>query len=208
MKKTIVAISRAYGAHGTTVGAKLAAKLGVPMFDKKIIDLASEKSGLSPEYIGKLEENITGSFLFNLASGAYNMHGFHGGYNYEMPMTYTAFTAQANAIQEIAKKGSSVIIGRCSDYLLREDPDCIKVFLYAEPQDRLEQCKAEFNLDDKAAEQQLRKFDRNRSNYYKNFTGENWGHVYAHDLSLNTTKVGIDGAVELIMEYLKRAGRL
>ncbi len=206
MKKTIVAISRAYGAHGTAVGSKLAMKLGVPMFDKKIIDLASEKSGLSPDYIGGLEENVTGSFLFNLASSAYNMHGYH--HAYDVPMTYTAFSAQAHAIKEIAQKGSSVIIGRCSDYLLKDDPDCVKVFLYAEHQDRLDQCKAEYGLDDKGAEQQLRKLDRNRSNYYKNYTGETWGYVYGHDLTINVTKVGVDGAVDIIMEYLRFAGRL
>lgn len=206
MSKTIVAISRAYGAHGTAVGGKLAAKLGVPVFDKKIIDLASEKSGLSSEYIGKLEENITGSFLFNLAASSYNVHGFH--HSYDVPMSYTAFSAQANAIQEIVKKGSCVIIGRCSDYLLRDDPDCVKVFLYAEREDRLSQCKAEYGLDDKGAEQQLRKLDRNRSNYYKNFTGENWGSVFNHDLSINVTKVGVDGAVELIYRYLVSAGRV
>ena len=130
MKKTIIAISRAYGAHGTVIGSRLAANLGIPLFDKKIIDLASEKSGLSPDYIGKLEENITGSFLFNLAAGSYNMHGIHTGY--DIPMSYTAFSAQAHVIQEIARKGSAVIIGRCSDYLLRDDPDCLKVFLYAD----------------------------------------------------------------------------
>lgn len=206
MKKTIIAISRAYGAHGTTIGGKLAARLGVPLFDRKIIDLASEKSGLSPDYIGKLEENITGSFLFNLAASSYNMHGFH--HNYDVPMSYTAFSAQANVIQEIAKKGSAVIIGRCSDYLLRDDPDCVKVFLYAEKEDRLAQCKAEYSLDDKAAEQQLKKLDRSRSNYYKNFTGETWGQVFAHDLSINVTKVGVDNAVDLIEQYLRSAGRL
>ncbi len=209
MKKTIIAISRAYGAHGTVIGGKLAADLGIPMFDRKIIDLASEKSGLSPDYIGKLEENITGSFLFNLAASSYNsynVHGFH--HTYDMPMSYTAFSAQANVIQEIAKKGSAVIIGRCSDYLLRDDPDCVKVFLFAELRDRLEQCKAEYNLDDRGAEQQLRKLDRSRQNYYKNFTGENWGQAQGHDLSVNVTKVGPDGAVAIIMEYLKAAGRL
>ncbi len=206
MKKTIIAISRAYGAHGTVVGSRLAAKLGIPMFDRKIIDLASEKSGLSPDYIGKLEENVTGSFLFNLAASSYNMHGFHR--SYDVPMSYTAFSAQANVIQEIAKKGSAVIIGRCSDYLLRDDPDCVRVFLYAEAQDRLEQCKAEYKLDDRAAEQQLKKLDRSRSNYYKNFTGENWGEAMSHDLSINVTKIGAEGAVDLILQYLKMAGRM
>ncbi len=206
MKKTIIAISRAYGAHGTVVGSRLAAKLGIPMFDRKIIDLAGEKSGLSPDYIGKLEENVTGSFLFNLAASSYNMHGFHR--SCDVPMSYTAFSAQANVIQEIAKKGSAVIIGRCSDYLLRDDPDCVRVFLYAEAQDRLEQCKAEYKLDDRAAEQQLKKLDRSRSNYYKNFTGENWGEAKSHDLSINVTKIGPEGAVDLILQYLKMAGRL
>lgn len=206
MKKTIIAISRAYGAHGTVVGSRLAAKLGIPMFDRKIIDLASEKSGLSPDYIGKLEENVTGSFLFNLAASSYNMHGFHR--SYDVPMSYTAFSAQANVIQEIAKKGSAVIIGRCSDYLLRDDPDCVRVFLYAEAQDRLEQCKAEYKLDDRAAEQQLKKLDRSRSNYYKNFTGENWGEAMSHDLSINVTKIGAEGAVDLILQYLKMSGRI
>ncbi len=206
MKKTIIAISRAYGAHGTVIGSKLAANLGIPLFDRKIIDLASEKSGLSPDYIGKLEENITGSFLFNLAAGSYNMHGIHTGY--DIPMSYTAFSAQAHVIQEIAKKGSAVIIGRCSDYLLRDDPDCVKVFLYADYDDRLRQCKEEYKLEDKAAEQQLRKLDRGRQNYYKNFTGENWGQAQGHDLSVNVSKVGVDGAVNIIMEFLKAAGRL
>lgn len=206
MKKTIIAISRAYGAHGTVIGSKLAANLGIPLFDRKIIDLASEKSGLSPDYIGKLEENITGSFLFNLAAGSYNMHGFHT--SYDVPMSYTAFSAQANVIQEIAKKGSAVIIGRCSDYLLRDDPDCVKVFLYADYDDRLRQCREEYKLDDKAAEQQLRKLDRGRQNYYKNFTGENWGQAQGHDLSINVSKVGAEGAVSVIMEFLKAAGRL
>lgn len=206
MKKTIIAISRAYGAHGTVIGSRLAANLGIPLFDKKIIDLASEKSGLSPDYIGKLEENITGSFLFNLAAGSYNMHGIHTGY--DIPMSYTAFSAQAHVIQEIARKGSAVIIGRCSDYLLRDDPDCLKVFLYADYGDRLRQCKEEYKLDDKAAEQQLRKLDRGRQNYYKNFTGENWGQAQGHDLSVNVSRVGADGAVNIIMEFLKAAGRL
>ncbi len=206
MKKTIVAISRAWGAHGTVIGGKLAGLLGVPMFDKKIIDLASEKSGLSPDFIGRMEENVTGSFLFNLAASSYNVHSFHR--NYDIPMSYTAFSAQANVIQEIAKKGSCVIIGRCSDYLLRDDPDCVKIFLYAEEADRLEQCRREYDLDEKGAQQQLRKLDRSRQNYYKNFTGENWGQVTGHDLSINVTKVGVDGAVELIMQYLRSAGRL
>lgn len=206
MKKTVIAISRAWGAHGTVVGSKLAALLGIPMFDKKIIDLASEKSGLSPDYIGGLEERVTGSFLFNLAAGAVSMHGYHR--SYDIPMSYTAFSAQANVIQEIANKGSAVIIGRCSDYLLREDPDCVKIFLYADEADRLEQCKREFNLDDKGAQQQLRKMDRSRQNYYKNFTGESWGQAAAHDLCINVTKIGVDGAVELIMQYLKAAGRV
>ncbi len=206
MKKTIVTVSRMYGSRGTTVAGKLSIELGVPMFDKKIIEMASEKSGLAPEFIDTLEKQSTGSFLFGLASSAYSMHGYH--YNYDLPVSYSAFSAQSSAIRELAQKGSCVIVGRCSDYILRDDPNCVKVFLYAEREERLRRCMEEFKLDEKAAEAELKRLDKSRVNYYKNFTGEPFGEAAAHDLSINTSKVGADGAVAVIMAYLKAMGRL
>lgn len=206
MIKTIITISRMYGSHGTAVAGKLAMELGVPMFDRKIIELASEKSGLAPEYIDTMEHRSTGSFLFGLASSAYTMHGYH--YNYDLPVSYTAFSAQSTAIREIAQKGSCVIIGRCADYILRDDPSCVKVFLYADRTERLRRCMEEFGLDEKAADAELRKLDKARVNYYKNFTGEPFGEAVAHDLSVNTSRVGVDGAVKVMMAYLEASGRI
>ena len=210
MKKTVIAISRTYGSHGTVVGRELAAKLGVPMFDKKIIEMAAEKSGLSPDYIDNLETHASSSFLFNLASSTYQAGAAAAGiaHFYDLPMSYTAFSAQTTVIKDLAQRGSCVIIGRCSDYILRSDLNCVKVFLYAEEADRIEQAKKEFGMNDKAAAAQVKKMSKGRANYYKNFTGETWGQALSHDLTINTTKVGAGGAVEVILAYLRQTGAM
>ncbi|MGM9522490.1 MAG: AAA family ATPase [Oscillospiraceae bacterium] len=206
MKKAVIAISRAYGSGGTIVGRKLAAELGIPMFDKKIIELAAEKSGLSQDYIDRMEAHASSSFLFNLASASYPTPGLTA--QYDIPITFSAFSAQSAVIRELAEKNSCVIIGRCSDYILKDDPNCIKVFLYAEREDRISHVMNEFGLERKQAEAKLNKMDKGRANYYRNFTGESWGSVYSHDLSINTTRTGRDGAVEVIKSYLTQCGIL
>ncbi len=206
MKKTVIAISRAFGSGGAPIGRKLAQTLGVPLFDRKLIELASEKSGLSADYIENLENHATSSFLFNLAAAAYPSGSFAA--PYEMPVTFSAYAAQSSVIREAAARDSCVIVGRCAEYVLQDDPNCVKVFLYANREDRVKFTMHEFNLDAKAAEAKLAKLDKARATYYKDFTGETWGNVYAHDLAVNTSVTGHDGAVEVIMGFLRACGRL
>ena len=206
MKKCVITISRAYGSGGTFVGRKLAADLGIPMFDKKIIEMAAEKSGLSADYIDRMEDHASNSFLFNLASAAYPTPGLTA--QYDIPITFAAFSAQSSVIRELASRGSCVILGRCADYILRDTPNCVKVFLYADKEDRIKYVMDEQNLDHKQAESKLAKLDKGRTNYYKNFTGETWGLVYSHDLSINTSHTTGSGAVEIIKTYLREAGIL
>jgi hypothetical protein len=207
MKKTVIAISRSYASGGTTIAKKLAADLGIALFDKKIIELASEKSGLSPEYIDGLEEHASSSFLFNLAATAYpTTTSFN--VQYDIPITFSAYSAQSTVIRELAEKDSCVIVGRCSDYILQDVPNCIRVFIYADREDRIERAMKELNADKKTAEAKLAKVDKGRANYYKNFTGENWGSPSTHDLCINTSKCGYDGAVETIKAFLHQCGNI
>ena len=206
MKRTIIVISREYGAGGTAVGRKLAADLGIPVYEKTIIEMAAEKSGLSADYIDGLEETASRSFLFNLVSTSYSPSTMLP--QYDVPISFTAYTAQSTVIRELAEKGSCVIIGRCSEYVLRDDPDCVKIFLRADKETRIEYTMNQFNLDRKAAEAKLGKIERGRANYYKTYTGENWGNLQTHDICINTTACGVDGAVEAIKAYLRGAGRL
>ena len=206
MKRTIIAISRSYGSGGTLIGQKLAAELGIPMFNKQIIEMAAQKSGLSPDYIDRMEDHASNSFLFNLASTAYPVTSLTA--QYDVPITFAAFSAQSTVIRELASRDSCVIIGRCADYILRDNADCVKVFIYADKSDCIAYTMKAYNMEQKAATSKLAKIDKGRANYYKNFTGEAWGSVHSHDLCFNSSRTGYDGAVEVIKGYLKAVGRL
>ncbi len=206
MKKTIIAISRSYGSGGANIARKLADDLELPLFDRKIIEMAAEKSGLSPDYIDNLENHATSSFLFNLASASYPTGSFNT--QYDMPITYSAYSAQSQVIQEIAEGDSCVIVGRCAEYVLRDNPDCVKILIYANRADRVKLVMDEYKCSERAAESKLNKLDKARATYYKDFTGENWGNMYAHDLCINSSFLGYDGTTELIKNFLHDAGRL
>ena len=203
MKRTIIAISRQHGAGGTAIGKKLGLALGIPCYERTVIELAAEKSGLSPDYINSLEATASRSFLFNLVGQTYTPHTMVP--QYDVPVTFSAFAAQGQVIRELAQKGSCIVIGRCAEYILRDDPDCLKVFLGANKEDRIRQVMEEGSLDEKAAEKALRQIDRGRANYYRSYTGEEWGAMENHDLCINTSVTGTDGAVELIKAAREKA---
>ena len=207
MKKLVIAISRAYGSGGTAVATKLAAQLGIPHYEKEVITMAAEKSGLSSDFIEQLEHNASKSFLFNLVSTSYSGSTL-GMPHYEVPVTYTAYAAQSDVIRELAAHTNCVIVGRCSQHILKDDPNCIKVFIYADKEDRINYTMQAEKLNRKEAESKLAKIDKGRSNYYKTYTGEEWGNPYEHDICINTSRCGTDGAVEAIIAYLKGAGKL
>ena len=211
MKKFVFAISREFGSGGRLIGEKLALRLGIPFYDRAIIDMASEKSGLSADFIEKSEERASNSFLYNLASYVYghaDMDRPTYTSQYEMPVNDKAFFSQASTITDLAKRGNCVIVGRCADYVLRDDPSCIKVFIYADVEDRRKMLISAYDVPAEEAASRLTKLDKGRAYYYKHYTGETWGQVRSHDLCINSSVCGINGAVDVIIEYLKAAGKL
>lgn len=206
MKRTIIAISREHGAHGTEIGKRLSERLGIPVYERKVIELAAEKSGLSADYIGSLEENASRGFIFNLSGHSYSPMSILP--QYDVPVSFSAYSAQSAVITELASQGSAIIIGRCAEYILRDDPDVLPIFLRAEREDRLNYVMHESGLDRKGAEQKLKQIDRGRANYYRSYTGEEWGSAENHDLSINTSVSGVDGAVDIIVALLKAMGRI
>ncbi len=211
MNKFVVTISREFGSGGRLIGEKLALRLGIPFYDRAIIDMASEKSGLSPDFIEKSEERASNSFLYNLSSYMYShtdtdRASFTA--QYEMPINDKAFFSQASIITDLAQKGNCVIVGRCADYLLRDNPDCIKVFIYADLEDRLKMMVTAYDVPEAEAPARLSKLDKGRAYYYKHYTGEAWGQIRNHDLIINSSVCGINGAVDVIIAYLKAAGKL
>ncbi len=195
MEHVIVTISREYGSGGRQVGMRLAAELGIMCYDRAVIELAAERSGMSPEFIEGSETKASNIF-YNIAQASFT--DYTPLITYDLTQTDKAFFAQAEVIREIAASESAVIIGRCSDYILRENPNVINVFLYGEKNDKLRRLTQELGVSREEAREQMKSVDRGRANYYKNYTGATWGAPENYDLCINTSRADISGAVAAI----------
>lgn len=196
---TIITIGRQCGSGGREIGQKLAQKLGVPFYDRELLRLAAQQSGLAPENFEMYDEVPTSSLLYSLSLGN---HGVMLG-QYDMPIHQKVFLAQFEAIQTLADKGEScVILGRCADYALRERERVVKVFLKADPKDRVQRMLSLYSdLTEKKAADQMVRTDKRRAAYYNFYSDSRWGSAESYDLIVDSLKIGIDRSVELIATY-------
>ena len=202
-KNIIVTIARQVGSGGREVGELLAMELGYEYHDKSLISLAAEKSGISHEVLKNTDEKATPSFLYSLAMGGMGMVPFSHGMPYDTPVNDRLFVLQSGIIEELAKANSCVFIGRCADFVLRDYPNVIRVFIYADPEKRAEVISKRNNISLNEAKNLAVKLDKKRANYYGYYTSKKWGRSENYDLMIDTTKIGITGAVRLIKKYVE-----
>ena len=202
MTKNIVTISRQYGSGGRYIGELLAKELGVPCYDEKLIDMVAKESGFATEYIEEKGERITGSLLFNIASSlTYATNVFSGkGTNLQDEIYFIL----NRIIKDLAEKGPCVIVGRCSDYILREREDCLNVFIHADQKSKIERAVKYFDIPEKDAPAELKKRDKARGNHYRFYTDREWGHATNYDLCLNSGILGVEGCVKVIKDVLEQ----
>ena len=201
MKHTVITIGRAYGSGGHEIGARVAAKLGIAFYDKKLLELAAEKTGYCEEFIKNNDEKTPGVFARSV--------NFSRGAGYTHPTSEdTVFVHQSQIIKELAEKESCVIVGRCADFILRERSDTVNLFIYASLEDRIQRKMA--LSDEKKSAAQIKKellaADRKREKYYNFYTGARWGNSRNYHLCIDTSRLGVDGAVDLIVEYMNKIG--
>ena len=196
MAYSIITISREFGTGARLIGREVAALLGYGYYDRALIEMAAEKSGLSEDFIERTEEKASNSFLYNLATAAYIASDVT--MQYSMPVNDRAYMVQADVIKEIANTGNGVIVGRCADYVLKDHPRLLRVFIYANKEDRINRIVSEYGQDPKNAESVLSKIDKGRANYHKFYTGSNWKNMENYDICINTSTTGIQGAVMAI----------
>jgi cytidylate kinase len=199
MSKYIISISREFGSGGRLIGKRLAAKLNIPCYDRTIIQKTSEKSGLSPDFIARAEERARSRFHLSLAPVGIGLPSFH---HHGVPVSHQAFFAQADVIRELADQGSCVIVGRCSDYVLGERPNCLKVFIHADIPSRVRRCVQDYHLPPDDLERRIAKMDQGRANYYSYYTGHMWGDMRAYDLTINSSSTDVEGAVGVICDLV------
>jgi cytidylate kinase len=200
MDKYIITISREYGSGGRRIGELLAKDLGIPFFDKEIIQMAAEKSGMSAGFIENSDESIPNTFLHNLKYSGYSSYDSIS--FYDTPVTDKVFLAQSAAIKELAAQGSCVIVGRCADYILRDDPALVAIFVRGSLEDRVRHAVEHYGLPSQNAIEKIKKIDKSRTNYYKYYTNRQWGIIDNFDLVINTSFTGVDGAVAVIKVML------
>ena len=194
MNSSVISISREFGSGGRLIGKRLAARLGVPCYDRTIIQKTAEKSGLSPDFIARAEERARSRFHLSAAPAGVGSSPISQG----VPVSHQVFFAQAEVIRELADKGPCVIVGRCGDYVLGDRPGCLRVFVHASLPSREARCLEEYHLSQEDMGKYILQMDKGRANYYNYFTGHRWGDMRRYDLTLNSGVTGIDGAVELI----------
>ncbi len=198
---TIITIGRQTGSGGREIGQKVAEILGVPYFDKEILDLAAEKSGLSREFFETQDEKRVSSFLYSLVMDS-PTPGFTNTMS-GMPINHKSFLAQFETIKEIASKGGCVIIGRCADYALEENPRLLSIFLHADYDFRVKRIMAEGVTPESKAREFINKTDKSRGQYYNYYTGRKWGVASNYHVSLDSSRFGIDETVDFICSMAK-----
>lgn len=199
MRKVKITLGREFGSGGREIGLKLAEKLEIPFFDKEIIRKAAEDSGIVESVMDYYDEHKA-SPIFSTGSVLYDI--------YQMPMSDRVYLEQCKAIKDIASKGGCVIVGRCADVVLEDDPALLKVFICANMKDKVARKRSvEPAKTDQQLEAHIRSVDKKRAKYYNYYTDLKWGEARRYDLCLNSSLLGIDETVELIAEAADRLER-
>ncbi len=200
--KTIVTVGRQYGSGGRYVAKLLAEKLGIPYYDKELMAEVSRDSGICKELLDEHDEKNTRSFLFSMMSGS-PAFGDNSSMYMDMPLNHRIFLAQFDTIRRLAGEGPCVIVGRCADYVLRDEPHTLNVFIKASKESRIERMIRYYGTDPLKAEEVLKKADKQRAAYYNYYATNNWGDVDNYDLCVDTGTLGIDGAVDMIAKCVE-----
>ena len=206
-ERTVITIGREFGSGGHEIGMKLAERLGIKCYDKELLELAAKESGLCEDLFASQDEKPTNSFLYSLVMDTYSFGYSSAGFT-DMPMNHKIFLAQFDAIKKIAANESCVIVGRCADYALEENPNVLSIFIKADMQDRIRRIAKLYDLSDAKAKDKITKIDKQRASYYNYYTSKRWGEVDSYDLCLNSSVFGIDGTVDMIKQAIevKEAG--
>ena len=198
-KKIIITIARQYGSGGREIGELVAKELGIPLYDKEIITDAAAKGELSTDVIKNADESAANSLLYTLAMGS-NVIGTTMHFGYKMPINDRLFILQSEVIKGYASKGSCVIIGRCSDYVLRDEKNILRLFIYGDIEHRRERIALRHpEIKSTQVIDTINKTDKRRSSYYNFYTGNKWGKYDNYDMAINSSTLGIEGTAQIIV---------
>lgn len=198
---SIITIGRQFGSGGRIIGKALAEKLDVKFYDKELISLAAKESGISPEVFAEVDERATNSLLYSLSMGLYNSGA--GAYSpvIDMPVNDKLYLLQHKIIKRIAEE-PCVIVGRCADYVLRENKKLISIYIHADFDYRVKQAIKLHDVPKDKAEQVVNKTDKTRANYYKFYSDRKWGDLSNYDLCIKSGVISNEKVVDILYDYV------
>ena len=194
MAHTVITIGRQFGSGGRIVAQRVAESLRIPFYDKAVIDLAAKETGLSEEFIRQAEQKKTSSFLYNLYMSTQNL-----------PVSDQVFIAESDVIRKVAAAGPCVIVGRCADYVLRNQEGVLNLFIHAPLDERIFRAKEEYKVEAADVRAYVLKQDKRRAAFYEHFSDRVWGKAENYHLAINST-IGLDTTVDLILALAEERG--
>ena len=196
MAHTVITVGREYGSGGRLIAQKAAEALGIPFFDRSIINMAAEETGLSADFIRRTEQQKTSSFLYNLYMSTQSL-----------PVNDQVFIAQSEVIRRVAAEGPCIIVGRCADYVLRSqsDVDALNLFIHAPMEERIRRVREEYKVQAPDLRLYILKQDKNRAAYYEHFTDGQWGKAQNYHLAVSSG-LGLETIVRLLTDLMRDRG--
>lgn len=199
--KTIITIGRQFGSGGREIGVRLAKKLGIPFYDKELLRAAAEESGLCQKVFENFDEKPK-SLLYSIAMDSY-MFSIPGT-GLSDSLEQQVYLATYDTLRRIAGEGSCVIIGRCADYALHDNPNAVRLFIHAPMEKRVQTVMQRDGLEEDKTRTKIIKTDKRRASYYEYYSSQKWGAVDSYDFCLDSSVFGLDGTVNLIEDIVKR----
>ena len=199
MEKKIITISREFGSGGRTIGHKVAEKLGIPFYDKELVDQIALESGFAPKFVEEHGEHSPSSSLFSYAFAPQGVPGIMNG----LSTADFLWNVQCNVILQLADQGPCVIVGRNADYILKDREEALHVYVFADVPYRAERIVRLYGESEKSPETRLQEKDKRRRVNYQHYTGRTWGAAQNYEMCLCSSMLGIDQCVKIIVEAVK-----
>ena len=201
MEKKIITISREFGSGGRTIGRIVAEKLGIPFYDKELVDQVALESGFAPKFVEEHGEHSPGKSLLSYAFAPQGVPGVMNG----LSTADFLWNIQCNVILQLAEKGPCVIVGRNADYILKDREDCLHAFIHADLDYRADRIVRLYGESEKSPAARLQEKDKRRRVNYQHYTGRAWGQAQNYDICLNSSTMGIEQCAKIIIDMVKQS---
>lgn len=199
MEKKIITISREFGSGGRTIGHLVAEKLGIPFYDKELVDHIALESGFAPKFIEEHGEHAPGKSAFSYAFSHQAVPGVMNG----LSTADFLWNVQCGVIMQLAEQGPCVIVGRNADYILKDRTDCFHAFIHADKEFRADRIVRLYGESEKSPSARLNEKDKRRRVNYHHYTGRTWGDPHNYDICLDSSKIGVEECADLIVSLIK-----